>query len=146
MSRSKKLINELLVDLFKDILEIEEKELKQRGIVDLSMSEMHTIEAIGYGEMRTMSETAEQLRITLGTLTTAVNRLVKKGYVDRLRSDSDRRIVYLKLTDKGKEAFHIHEAFHAEMVEKMVNGLRVDEDKVLIDSLEKLQEFFRTKY
>lgn len=146
MSRSRKVINELLVDLFKDILEIEEKELKQRGITDLSMSEIHTIEAIGYDGMRTMSETAEQLRVTLGTLTTAVNRLVKKGYVDRLRSDSDRRIVFVKLTEKGEEVFRIHEEFHAEMVEKMVNGLRMDEDKVLIESLEKLQDFFKTKY
>lgn len=145
MSKTRKIINELLVDLFNDILEIEERALREKQVTDLSMSEIHTIEAIGCGALRTMSEIAEQLRITLGTLTTAINRLVKKGYVDRLRSESDRRIVFAKLTEKGEEVFRKHEEFHSEMIEKMVAGLKVDEDRLLIESLEKLQEFLKTK-
>ena len=81
MSNPMKLINDILVDLFKNILGIEEQALKDRGVIDLSMNEMHTLEAIGYEDVKTMSEAAEILKITLGTLTTSVNRLVKKGNV-----------------------------------------------------------------
>lgn len=102
MSNPMKLINDILVDLFKNILDIEEQALKDRGIIDLSMNEMHTLEAIGYEDVKTMSETAGNLKITLGTLTTSVNRLVKKGYVQRLQDEKDRRIVLIKLTDKGQ--------------------------------------------
>ncbi|MBP2026213.1 DNA-binding MarR family transcriptional regulator [Acetoanaerobium pronyense] len=117
-----------------------------RGITDLSMNEMHTIEAIGYEDIKSMTETAEILRITVGTLTTSVNRLVKKGYVERLRDDTDRRIVLIKLTEKGKEVFKIHEQFHIEMVEKLLEDLNLEEDTALIGSLEKLKHFFDEKY
>ncbi len=146
MSNPRKLINGILVDLFKDILDIEEQALKDRGITDLSMNEMHTIEAIGYEGSKTMSETAEILKITLGTLTTSVNRLVKKGYVQRLQDEKDRRIVLIKLTEKGQNAYKTHEDFHMEMVEKMLVDLNLEEDKALISSLEKLKEFFKNNY
>ena len=110
------------------------------------MNEMHTLEAIGYEDVKTMSETAEILKITLGTLTTSVNRLVKKGYVQRLQDEKDRRIVLIKLTDKGQEAYKIHEDFHMEMVAKMLIDLNLEEDKALLGSLEKLKEFFQSNY
>ena len=146
MSSPTKLINEILVDLFKNILDIEEQALKDRGIADLSMNEMHTLEAIGYESIKTMSETAEILKITLGTLTTSVNRLVKKGYVRRLQDEKDRRIVLIKLTDSGQEAFKTHEDFHMEMIAKMLMDLNLEEDKALLGSLEKLKEFFQSNY
>ena len=146
MSNPMKLINDILVDLFKNILDIEEQALKDRGIIDLSMYEMHPLEAIGYEDVKTMSETAEILKITLGTLTTSVNRLVKKGYVQRLQDEKDRRIVLIKLTDKGQEAYKIHEDFHMEMVAKMLTDLNLEEDKALLGSLEKLKEFFQSNY
>ena len=146
MSNPTKLINEILVDLFKNILDIEEQTLKDRGITDLSMNEMHTLEAIGYEGIKTMSETAEILKITLGTLTTSINRLVKKGYVRRLQDEKDRRIVLIKLTDSGQEAFKTHEDFHMEMIAKMLMDLNLEEDKALLGSLEKLKEFFQSNY
>lgn len=146
MSNPTKIINSILVDLFKHILDIEEKSLRNRGVSDLSMNEMHTIEAIGYDGIKSMTETAEILRIAVGTLTTSVNRLVKKGYVERLRDDNDRRIVLIKLTEKGREVFKIHEEFHVEMVEKLLEDLDLEQDTALIGSLEKLKHFFDEKY
>ena len=48
----------------------------------------------------TTTEVANKLNVTVGTLTVAVNALVKKGYVVRLKSETDRRIVILGLTKK----------------------------------------------
>ena len=70
-------LNSLLVQLFNDILHIEEKVLKSSEIKDLSITEMHTIDAIGTQGNRTMGEIAHDLRITVGTLTSAINRLIK---------------------------------------------------------------------
>ena len=59
---------------------IEEKAVRMRGISDLSMSEIHAIDAIGVGEGKMMSEVAEELHITMGTLTATMTKLEKKGY------------------------------------------------------------------
>ena len=97
-------VNEILVRLFANILDIEEKCLKIGEFSDLSINEMHVLENIGINRERTMSDTAKDLRITSGTLTTAVDNLIRKGYVERKRSVEDRRVVKIKLTEKGEAA------------------------------------------
>ena len=86
-------LNKLLVQLFNDILQIEKNAMNNTEFKDLSITEIHTIEAIGKEGNRTMGEIANDLRITVGTLTTAINRLIKKGYVERKRIEEDRRVV-----------------------------------------------------
>ncbi|MEG0578306.1 MAG: MarR family winged helix-turn-helix transcriptional regulator, partial [Niameybacter sp.] len=112
---------------------------------DLSITEMHVIEAIGLGS-RTMTDVADQLGITVGTLTTSINRLVKKEYVSRRRSEEDRRYVEIEITQKGKLAYRVHEAFHQIMVQNMIEGLSNEDNEVLIKSLTRLSDFFREKY
>ena len=93
-----------------------------------------------------MSEIAQKLKVTLGTLTTGINKLIKKGYVERNRTEEDRRIVLVKLTEKGKAAYKHHEEFHDEMVHNSVNDLTEGEKEVLATSLEKIKSFFTEKY
>ena len=116
-------VNDYLVSVFNDILTIEESELKKSQFNDLSITEMHTIEAIGMYKKKTSSEVAKELSITVGTLTVAINNLVKKGYVERLRSEDDRRVVKLGLTKKGKLLFRVHQHFHREMVKNILKGM-----------------------
>lgn len=144
MERSENVVNELLVKIFNEILQIEEKTLRNGHFSDLSVREMHTIEAIGR-KQRMMSEVAQDLGITVGTLTTAINRLIKKGYVDRKRIEEDRRVVLVELTKKGKVAHRLHERFHNEMVKSMMDGLLDNERDVLVESLEKLNNYFKKK-
>ena len=79
MEVAKKMINELLVDVFNHILSIEGAQLRRKG-VKLSMNEVHVLEAITKAEIPTMTNVAKRLRVTVGTLTTSINRLVEKGY------------------------------------------------------------------
>ncbi|MBC2580940.1 MarR family winged helix-turn-helix transcriptional regulator [Clostridium sp. DJ247] len=146
MSKSINVLNELLVDTFNDILEIEQKALQSGSFNDLSVTEIHTIAAIGMYKPRTMTEVACQLDITLGTLTTAIGHLVRKCYVERRRSETDRRIVYIRLTKKGKLAYRVHEKFHKDMVKATIEGLSEEEEEVLVKSLEKVNDFFKYKY
>ncbi|MDA9472418.1 fatty acid biosynthesis transcriptional regulator FabT [Enterococcus sp. 5H] len=136
-------INDYLVSVFNDILTIEESELKKSQFNDLSITEMHTIEAIGMYKKKTSSEVAKELSITVGTLTVAINNLVKKGYVERLRSEDDRRVVKLGLTKKGKLLFRVHQHFHREMVKNILNGMDKAEEKALLKALKNLHDFLR---
>ncbi len=140
----KLILNELLVDIFNQILSIQQDRLKKEGI-QLSLSEIHVLEAIQKVTPPTMSLIAKKLRITVGTLTTAVKRLVKKGYVSRYQDEADRRKVYLKLTASAKEILKAHEQFHQEMIEAVLKEMKDNQIPILIHSLSKLLEFFKTQ-
>ncbi len=139
-------VNEILVRLFANILDIEEKCLKIGEFSDLSITEMHVIDNIGLTKERTMSDTAKDLNITSGTLTTAIDNLIKKGYVIRRRSAEDRRVVKIKLTEKGKAAFKSHEDFHKDLVISALQQLDSHEEEVLVKVLANIDIFFNHKY
>ena len=145
MGKAKNLVNELLVEVFNQILTIEEKILKKKG-VELSMTEIHVLEAVRNVEPPTMSNVANRLRVTVGTLTTSIHTLVKKNYVIRRRDEHDKRIVLLELTDEAIDVLKIHDNFHDEMIDSVFKELKLDEDEVLIKSLERVSEYFKTKY
>lgn len=145
MSKTKELINELLVKVFNNILSIEEANLRDQGI-ELSMNEVHILEAINNSTEPSMSNVAKALRITTGTLTTSISRLVLKKYVVRYTDLEDRRKVLVKLTDDAYEVLRIHNDFHNQMIEAMIQEMKIDEDEVLIKSLENIVEFFKLKY
>jgi DNA-binding MarR family transcriptional regulator len=141
----KEVINELLVDVFNHILSIEADVLKQKG-VRLSMTEVHVLEAVRNVQIPTMGNVAHKLRVTLGTLTTSVNVLVRKGYINRERDESDRRKVYLKLTDSAKNILKIHDEFHDEMISSLFKDLELEKDEVLMKSLENISQYFKQRY
>lgn len=139
------IINQILVGIFNDILQIEQNALNAGKLNELSVTEIHTIDAIGMYSSRTMSEVASDLNITVGTLSIAINNLVKKGYVERKRTDEDRRIVLIQLSKKGKLAYRVHRKFHKDMVKETVEGLTAEEEVVLVGALQKLSNFFESK-
>lgn len=145
MSRSKDVINELLVEVFNHILSIEGQTLKERG-VKLSMTEVHVLEAINNSTLKTMGDVARKLRITLGTLTTSIDVLVRKKYVIRNRAKDDKRKVLLHLTDQALEVLKIHEGFHNEMIESIMVDLNIEKDEALVKSLENISNYFKQKY
>jgi DNA-binding MarR family transcriptional regulator len=139
----KHVVNELLVDIFNDILKVEHKAIESFAGSALTMSEMHILEAIGNNPDQKMSEIARQLKITLPTLTVSVQRLEEKGYITRNRFGADRRKVAVSLTELGRRAYNDHAAFHAKMVDSLFEGLNIDKMPVLMDSMALLRDFFK---
>lgn len=139
-------LNEVLVKLFRNVNAIEEKAIRTEEYQDVTTNDMHVIEAIGLDTARNMTSVAKTLEVTTGTLTIAVNSLVKKGYVDRVRSEEDRRVVLISLSDRGKKAYLHHQKFHQDMIEAVVGELTEEEQQVLEKALTKLYAFFRENY
>lgn len=108
----KAIVDTLLSDTFNSILRIEERSLKNRLTEGLSIAELHTIVAVGLHEINSMKVVASRLDVTMATLTAAMNKLERKGFVERSRSEIDRRQVLVQLTSKGRKAFRAHESFH----------------------------------
>jgi DNA-binding MarR family transcriptional regulator len=140
------MINKMLVEVYDDVNHIEEYSIKKGEFRDLSITEIHTIEAVGLYRAKTMSEVAAALEITMGTLTTAVDKLIKKGYLERSRSSLDRRIVNINLTSRGKLAYRIHEKFHLDMVKAIMMDFSQEEEEILLNALSKLNKHLKEIY
>ena len=139
-------INDLLLDIFDKILVTEEKALRRGNFSDISDAEMHALESIGPYDRRTMSETAAMLGVTTGTLTVAIDRLVRKGYVERHRDPNDRRVVRVALTRKGKLAFRMHNKFHKLLVDRLVGPLDPAGREILLKTLRQIDFIVKEQY
>ena len=133
-------VNELIVDIFNQILTLEERYHTLHGS-ELSINEIHTIDAIKNSETKQMSDVARDLNITQGTLTTTIKRLENKGFVKRVQDSSDRRIYRLNLEGLALDVLEIHDQFHNEMIEGILSQLGNDEK--LIQSIAELNKFFK---
>lgn len=138
---SREVFNDVLVHLFNEVMRLEEDVIITDEYRDITNNEMHVIDAVGL-EGGNMSEIAAKLHITMGSLTTSMNGLVAKGYVERQRSEEDRRVVKVKLTEKGICAYEKHREYHMQMVDAVMRTLDEEEIRVLAKTLTCLKEFF----
>ena len=138
----RKEVNDLLVETFNSILRVEEEALQSRMTEGLTISEVHTIHAIGLYDASPMSVIASRLDVTLASCTASVGKLVEKGYAERKRSEEDRRQVLVTLTKAGRQAYRAHELFHRQMVDAALGTLTLEEEEVFAGALIKVKEFF----
>ena len=138
-----KTLNEVLVNLFRDVMDIEQKAIITEEFQDITNNDMHIIEAIGMNEPKNMSTIAREISVTVGTLTIAMNSLVKKGYVLRERGKEDWRVVYISLTERGRAAYVHHARFHKAMIDSISDEMTSEEMELLIKTLTKLDKWFR---
>ena len=135
-------IDGLLSGTFNSILRIEEQSLDNRLTHGLTITEVHTIVAIGLHERNPMNVVAARLGVTLATLTTAVSKLAGKGFVERSRAEDDRRKVLVSLTKKGRQVLRAHNLLHHQMIDEALAGLTEEEERVFAEALSKVKAFF----
>lgn len=135
-------LDDLFSGTFQSVMNIEERALDNRLTKGLSITDIHTLVAVGLHEKNPMKVAAARLDVTLATLTVAINRLEKMGFVRRERSDQDRRQVLLSLTASGRKAFLAHRLFHEKMITAAVEGLNEAQQKALAAALAHVKRFF----
>ena len=145
MNAEEQELGESLVRIFENVLLTEEQSIRKGYFSDLSIAEMHTLDAIGPYEARTMTETASSLGITTGTLTVSIDRLVKKGYVERRRDENDRRIVRISLTRNGKLAARIHGKFHYVLARHILEPYSEEEQSLLLNMVREIDEYISSQ-
>ncbi len=135
-------LNEVLVELFNETLDIERRYVEKGDFKDISVNDMHILDAVGIKGEKSMSSIARLVGVTVGTLTIAMNSLVKKGYVMRSRSEKDRRVVLVTLSEKGRQAYQYHQQFHMKILQAMREGLDEDQCKILLQAMTNLRNQF----
>jgi DNA-binding MarR family transcriptional regulator len=136
---AKQVIDTILKKIFYTILDIEEKSVAIYTDEDVTITEMHIIEAVAEAVKGTMGTIARKLRIKTPSLTVTVNKLAQKGYLVRHIPENDRRKVYLALTERGEYCYAQHQKFHEEMVNGVVGDFEPKDLPLVVDVLTKLK-------
>lgn len=130
---------------FQSKLQFFEREyFKKNGIDDVTPNEVKVLYIIGMSNTKSMSEIAEELKITRGTLSITIESLVKKGYVIRTRHKQDRRVIIVYLTDKSIKAVNIYSKFYYKILAKLMKSIEKDKVEVVEEILTKLNSIIET--
>ncbi|MBP2057623.1 DNA-binding MarR family transcriptional regulator [Lactobacillus colini] len=134
-------ISDALYNTYYGINRIEESELKKSRFSDLTVNEMHAIDAITMHDHLTVSQVAEKLHLSRATITSTVDRLANKGYAKRVRDEHDRRVVHIKLTKKGRLLCRAYRAYHNMMVKSFLQNLDKEELETIYHAFTNLEKF-----
>ncbi len=108
------------------------------GLVDVTVKQVAYLKVIDeYGDV-TFSRLAEITRNSKPTVTEMVNRFVRMECAYRQKSPDDGRIVYIRLTDKGRMLAKAEQNALNRMIERMMRTLDENEVDLLIEILKKV--------
>ncbi|MGH9418514.1 MAG: MarR family winged helix-turn-helix transcriptional regulator [Thermoanaerobaculia bacterium] len=94
----------------------------------ISMSQLHVLNLLdSHGELA-MSRLAEMLDVSLSAATGLVDRIEERGYVERIRVPSDRRVVLARITVVGQQLLHDVDSVQRETIERILD--RLEETKL----------------
>ncbi len=138
-------LNQLLVMAYRKINKLEEGILHSYSGMDLSISEMHLLEAVGERKEEgiPLYELAQRMDVSPPTVTVAVSKLSKKGFVLKSKSEKDKRSVIVQLSRLGKKMNAAHRYFHEQMVRDIDKLLSPTEREGLLRGMEQLNRFFQ---
>jgi len=109
---------------------------------ELTPGQMHAIEVIGHEESLRMKELAEKLGVTTGTLTVMVDKLERKGLIERRPHETDRRSNRVMLTSAGRRHFATHHEYHLKLTEEIASALSPEELATLEEVMKKVVQQF----
>ena len=92
-----------------------------------SLSDYAVLEVLLHKGALPVNAIGEKVLLTSGSMTTAVQRLEKKGLVVRERSEGDARVVLVHLTNEGMSLIQEAFAAHAEDLDELFIEFSEDE-------------------
>uniref|UniRef100_A9A7L1 Transcriptional regulator, MarR family n=1 Tax=Methanococcus maripaludis (strain C6 / ATCC BAA-1332) TaxID=444158 RepID=A9A7L1_METM6 len=116
--------------------------IPKEEFLKISLSDREYLEAINKLKNPKISELAEEMKYTKTSVTNMVQKLEKNGYVKRIRSKSDKREVYVELTEKGHYIFEWKENMHEITISGVMEILTPQELETFEILLEKIAKEF----
>lgn len=124
-----------LSDLFETVMQ---QTFNQFDFSDLSRQQLLYLRVILRLHNPSVSELAKELKLTKPTVTAMVDKLESKGYIKRVKSDSDRRSMHLHLAEKGMQVNIIIEKTYDRLIKTIKSKLNDTETIILMELLKKI--------
>jgi DNA-binding MarR family transcriptional regulator len=112
---------------------------------DLTKTQFVLLKTLCVRNKWTVSKLAEYMGVKPSAITVGADRLYKRGFVRRYRSDLDRRIVYLEITEEGQQILKEAENERLTSISNYLTHLSPDELGTFIDIYEKLANGSQTE-
>lgn len=113
--------------------------------LDFSKSELFTMLLVDRNGEIIMSRIADYVNVSMSTANGIVERLIKKGFLSRERSDSDRRIVVIRLTEEGKSLIVELKRVVLEYIGLIFDALDEEERKLIVKIFFKITDIIDRK-
>lgn len=113
---------------------------KQLEAQQFSKPEMVAIDVLGRAGACRMGFIAEQLNVGQSAITPLVDRLEEKKLVHRVRSEADRRVWLVELSDEGQKVFEKAKESYLKFSEQMLVALNDEERDTLIGLMDRITE------
>lgn len=108
--------------------------------LDLSFQEMQVVVALGRAGPRRMTDLAQSIGASVSNTTPVVERLVTKGVAARHRTESDRRVVMVGLTEAGQKELGNSREAKRRMGQKLLAPLNNQERAQLLKLIGRIGE------
>jgi DNA-binding MarR family transcriptional regulator len=144
-------------EIIKDLVEIEMRMLEVKNLFSgistemvknsvgimgfaVNMSQLKAMTAFSEDSLLSMGELCKMANIKMPSMTEAVDRFEKEGILDRIRNNEDRRVVKVKMTEKGKKMHKEVLKRRADELTKIFGVLTTKDRTKLVDSLKNVSE------
>ncbi|PFE29314.1 MarR family transcriptional regulator [Bacillus anthracis] len=94
------------------------KDKMEEGLKGFKSSEVHCIEYIENNADSNVTQLAEAFYVTRGAISRMTKKLIQKGLIESYQKSGNKKEIYFRLTEQGKEIYKIHEDLHNEFHER----------------------------
>jgi DNA-binding MarR family transcriptional regulator len=114
---------------------------------EIGPSQLHLLFSIAsWVPAPTQKVLAQYLHVTPGALSQLIDPLVEAGYITRQTNETDRRMVHLALSAKGKQQFDEMKADRSKLFAVLLQSLSDDELQVMLSAQRKMFEALENHY
>lgn len=124
LSRAHKAINEVTNQFF-----------QEHG---LNPTEFAVLELLYHKGRQPLQQIGNKILLASGSITYVIDKLEKRGYLERVSCPSDRRVTFAEITESGTEFMKELFPEHEENLHELLSVLSADEKDTAIELLKKL--------
>ncbi|WP_077302988.1 MarR family winged helix-turn-helix transcriptional regulator [Virgibacillus pantothenticus] len=125
----------VLIKASKALQEHVMEDIKNYG---MKTSEFTILETLYHKGKQTVREISDSVLIKTGSITYVIDRLEEKGMLQREHCQKDRRVVYIDITDEGKNLMDEIFPKHQKVIEELFMDISDEQKQTVIDVLKKV--------
>ncbi|CEN83855.1 MarR family transcriptional regulator [Paeniclostridium sordellii] len=104
-------------DLFNKMVWLNKFKMEE-SLKEYKSSEVHCIEYIGSNVDTNVTKLSEYFYMTRGAMSKLTKKLIKKGVIESYQKPDNKKEIYFRLTEQGKEVYKTHEKLHKEFQDR----------------------------
>ncbi|MEC5425528.1 MarR family transcriptional regulator [Virgibacillus sp. C22-A2] len=126
------------VVLMKSTKSVQEKVKEDISAHGMRISDFTVLEALYHKGRQTIRQISEAVLINTGSITYVIDKLETKGLLERMNCKEDRRVVYIQITEEGKQLMDEIFPEHQQVIENIFSSITDDEKEMLVNVLKKV--------